>query len=149
MSQVVVHWSNKLGGYRLKSLENLKKLYIEIFCFWYLVQTHINRFKRKAGFMQRECEHCSTVVRHPRSRSEEITSFAPLSPNSSLQKSRISSTPFRLKCHPLHLLVNIPIVHSQVTQSRISHQSHQMRYPSFFSLLPPNPPVKILYPLHL
>ena len=63
--------------------------------------------------------------------------------------SRISSTPFRLKCHSLHLLVNIPIVHSQVTQSRISHQSHQMRYPSFFSLLSPNPPIKILYPLHL
>ena len=79
----------------------------------------------------------------------KITPLAPLSPNSSLQKSRISSTPFRLKCHPLHLQVNIPIVHSQVTQSRIFYQSHQMRYPSFFSLLPPNPPVKILYPLHL
>ena len=31
----------------------------------------------------------------------------------------------------------------------ISYQSHLMRYPSFFSLLPPNPSVKILYPLHL
>ena len=63
---------------------------------------------------------CTLLTVTKLGQSMKITSFSPLSPNSSLQNSRISSTPFRLKCHPLHLLVNIAIVHSQVTQSRNS-----------------------------
>ena len=82
---------------------------------------------------------CTLVTVTKLGPSMKITPFAPLSSNSSLQKSRISSIPFRLKCHSLHLLVNIPIVHSQVTQSRNSYHSHQMRYPNCFSPLPPNP----------